>query len=86
VNESLAVISNDHTAASVKCGDRIPTVAHIRNITMSNSNAKLSLREGLIATTDEGKIELTERELSRVGGGIKVGQTIKFSPWKYDVA
>jgi hypothetical protein len=55
---------------------------------MSNSKTKLSLREQLTATTDEGKIELTERELGRVGGGIirRVGDMIKFSPWKYDVA
>jgi hypothetical protein len=55
---------------------------------MSNSKAKLSLREQLTATTDDGKIVLTEQELSRVGGGIirRVGDTIKWSPWKYEVA
>jgi hypothetical protein len=37
---------------------------------MSNSEAKLSPREELTATTDQGKTELTEQELSRVGGGI----------------
>jgi hypothetical protein len=60
----------------------------IRNITMSNSKAKLSLREALTATTDEGRIELTERDLSQAGGGIirRVGDTIKYSPWKIDVA
>jgi hypothetical protein len=55
---------------------------------MSNSKAKLSLREALTATTDEGRIELTERDLSQAGGGIirRVGDTIKYSPWKIDVA
>jgi hypothetical protein len=40
------------------------------------------------ATTDEGRIELTERDLSQAGGGIirRVGDTIKYSPWKIDVA
>jgi hypothetical protein len=55
----------------------------MRNITMSNSKTKLSLREQLTATTDEGKIELTEQELSRVGGGIirRVGDAnLKWSP------
>jgi hypothetical protein len=37
---------------------------------MCNGKAKLSLREQLTATTDEGKIELTERDLSQAGGGI----------------
>jgi hypothetical protein len=61
----------------------------MRNITMSNSKTKLSLREQLTATTDEGKIELTEQELSRVGGGIirRVGDAnLKWSPIKFDVA
>jgi hypothetical protein len=44
---------------------------------MSNNNPKSSLRDQLIATTDEGKIELTERELSRVGGGLKWAAYLK---------
>jgi hypothetical protein len=40
--------------------------------TMSK-NPKRSQREELVKTTSKGKIELTEAELSRVSGGIKLG-------------
>jgi hypothetical protein len=38
---------------------------------MSSNKPKSSLRDQLTATTDESKIELTEQELRRVGGGWK---------------
>jgi hypothetical protein len=47
---------------------------------MSNA-PKSSLRDHLIATTEEGKIELTEGELNRVAGGVSIGQ---FKYWKWD--
>ena len=34
--------------------------------------SKSSLRDRLTITTDNGKIELTEQELSRVSGGLKI--------------
>jgi hypothetical protein len=37
---------------------------------MSSDKSKISLRDQLTATTDEGKIELNEQELGRVSGGI----------------
>ena len=38
---------------------------------MSSNKPKGSLRDQLTTTTDESKIELTEQELRRVGGGLK---------------
>ena len=37
---------------------------------------KSSRRDHLTSTTTDGKIELTEEQLSRVGGGYKVGEVV----------
>ena len=47
------------------------TRTFIKDQTMSNA-PKSSLRDHLTTTTDAGKIDLTEQELSRVTGGILI--------------
>lgn len=47
----------------------------------SNNKSKLSARDQLTATTDEGKIELNEQELARVSAGGKIAPFfLKISP------
>jgi hypothetical protein len=46
---------------------------------MSSSKPKSSPRDQLTTTTDGGKIELTEQELSRVGGSLKWAQYLKYN-------
>jgi hypothetical protein len=48
-----------------------------------STEGKRSRRDHLTATTPDGKIELTEEELSRVAGGIDPGAGSKFSKLKH---